>query len=69
MRTRIINLLLVPLLMAGLGLMLAGRLNAQTFTTLHSFAGSDGITPIALILSGNTLYGTAKGGGSSGKAS
>jgi uncharacterized repeat protein (TIGR03803 family) len=41
---------------------------AQTFTTLHSFAGypSDGAGPSGLILSGNTLYGTAGGGGSSG---
>src|SRR5258708_15322184 len=41
---------------------------AQTFTTLHSFAGypSDGANPHAgLILSGNTLYGTAANGGSS----
>src|SRR5438477_64525 len=52
---------------------------AQTFTVLHSFAAgsgsypydytnSDGAPPFAdLILSGNTLYGTAYGGGSSGK--
>jgi len=51
---------------------------AQTFTTLHSFSAggyvssgkytnSDGVNPIAgLILSGNTLYGTAQQGGSSG---
>src|ERR1019366_5337378 len=39
------------------------------FTTLHSFGGfhSDGVNPFAgLILSGNTLYGTANVGGSSG---
>jgi uncharacterized repeat protein (TIGR03803 family) len=38
------------------------------FSTLHSFAGgSDGAKPLAgLILSGNTLYGTAWQGGSSG---
>src|SRR5712671_5671321 len=41
---------------------------AQTFTTLHSFTGSDGVSSYAgLILSGNTLYGTTYGGGSSGK--
>src|SRR6266581_136289 len=39
------------------------------FTTLHSFAGpDDGANPEAgLILLGNTLYGTAQCGGSSGK--
>ena len=67
----------MPLLIAGLGLMLAGRVTAQTFTTLHSFTklsgsspytNSDGATPYAgLILSGNTLYGTAFYGGSSGR--
>jgi uncharacterized repeat protein (TIGR03803 family) len=37
------------------------------FTNLHSFTGSDGASPYAgLILSGNTLYGTARIGGSSG---
>ena len=51
--------------------------SAQTFTNLHSFAAivsdyphtnSDGHTPTAsLILSGNTLYGTASDGGSFGK--
>jgi len=40
---------------------------AQSFKTLHSFTnGSDGASPEAgLILSGNTLYGTAAHGGSS----
>jgi uncharacterized repeat protein (TIGR03803 family) len=39
------------------------------FTTLHNFAGysSDGAYPMAgLVLSGNTLFGTAESGGSSG---
>jgi len=37
------------------------------FTNLHSFTYSDGATPWAgLILSGNTLYGTAIQGGRSG---
>src|SRR5450759_1188805 len=68
MKTRIKNLFLLPALIAGLGLILAGRVTAQTFTTLHSFTyGSDGAFPYAgLILSGNTLYGTAYDGGSSG---
>jgi uncharacterized repeat protein (TIGR03803 family) len=59
--------LVLPALIAVLNLMPAGRVTAQTFTTLHSFNGSsDGASPYArLILSGNTLYGTASGGGSS----
>src|SRR5450759_856101 len=64
---------LLPALIAGLGLIPAGRVTAQTFTTLHSFTllnnstNSDGANPYAgLILSGNTLYGTAYYGGSSG---
>src|SRR5258707_7983031 len=63
-------LLLLPVLMAGLGMvMLAVPVRAQTFTTLHNFnfADSDGINPYAgLILSSNTLFGTTAGGGSSG---
>jgi uncharacterized repeat protein (TIGR03803 family) len=41
---------------------------AQTFTTLYSFTnGSDGAVPVGgLILSGNTLYGTAAYGGTNG---
>ena len=66
-------LLLLPI--AVLGLMQAGRATAQTFTTLYSFTAypsgystnSAGANPEAgLILSGNTLYGTAEGGGNSG---
>jgi uncharacterized repeat protein (TIGR03803 family) len=47
--------------------MTAAHLTAQVFTTLHSFTGgSDGSGPIGgLILSGNTLYGTAQTGGGS----
>src|SRR5712671_4684075 len=46
---------------AVLGSIVAGGVTAQTFTTLHSFEGSsDGAVPYGgLILSGNTLYGTA----------
>ena len=68
MKTRIKNLFLLPALIAGLALIMAGRVTAQTFTNLHSFiAVSDGATPFGgLILSGNTLYGTARAGGSSG---
>ena len=68
MKTYIINLFLLPALVAGLGLIPAGRATAQTFTNLHSFNYSDGVRPTAgLILSGNTLYGTAIVGGSSGQ--
>src|ERR1035441_8571508 len=63
----------LPALIAGLGLIPAGRVMAQTFTTLYSFTAtsnfinSDGANPEAgLILLGNTLYGTAFNGGSSG---
>ena len=63
-------------LIVSLGLILPGRVTAQTFTILHNFTAtsgpyggnSDGTGPQAgLILSGNTLYGTAYGGGDSGK--
>src|SRR6266404_4112574 len=68
----------LPLLIACLGLMPVALLRAQTFITLHSFSkvssdffccytNSDGDGPVAgLVLSNNTLYGTAKGGGTSG---
>ena len=68
-----IERLLPPLLMlaltAALGLMLAGRVSAQPFTTLYSFGtfpGGGSQPKSGLILSGNTLYGTAFQGGSSG---
>src|SRR5260370_1195064 len=74
MKRRIKNLFLVPALSAGLGLTLAGRVTAQTFTTLYNFTAttlppcpcpnSDGDGPNGLILSGSTLYGTAQYGGS-----
>src|SRR6266850_1180626 len=67
MGSAIKSLFLLPGLIVGLGLMPAGRVTAQTFTTLHSFTYSDGADPYAgLILSGNTLYGTAPSGGNSG---
>jgi uncharacterized repeat protein (TIGR03803 family) len=58
------KLLLVPALIVLLNLLPAGRATAQTFTTLHSFAGGGGASPTGVILLGNTLYGTAPGGGS-----
>ena len=66
---------LLPALIICLGLILAGRVTAQTFTTLHSFTAldqtyytnGDGRYPsCTLVLSGNVLYGTTYGGGSSG---
>jgi uncharacterized repeat protein (TIGR03803 family) len=75
MKVHIRNRFLLPVLAAGLGLALTGRLAAQTFTNLHVFkalsafpyTNSDGATPVAgLVLSGNNLYGTAKVGGNSG---
>jgi len=59
-------------LLAALNWMPAGQLAAQTLTTLHAFSAlgstnADGANPLAgLILSGNTLYGTAQNGGISG---
>ena len=53
---------------SGNGTVFAVNTDGTGFTTLHSFTGgSDGADPNAgLILSGNTLYGTASHGGSSG---
>src|SRR5947207_6627827 len=68
------NPFLLPALIASVGLTLAGRVTAQTFTTLHTFTAlsngdygtnSDGVAPNGLFLSGNTLYGTAKFSGPS----
>src|SRR6266404_2418493 len=78
MKTNLKDIFLLPALIAVLNLMLAGLVTAQTFTTLHSFTASitnssgvytngDGANPrTGLILAGNTLYGTAEDGGSSG---
>jgi len=73
------NLFLLPAVIAALNSLPAGRVAAQTFTTLYSFTAlsrrdsdyyyynSDGGDPQAgLILSGHTLYGTASAGGSGG---
>jgi uncharacterized repeat protein (TIGR03803 family) len=52
----------------GYGTVFAVNINSMDFTNLYSFTnGTDGASPYAgLILSGDTLYGTAAGGGSSG---
>ena len=70
------NPFLVPVLMAVIGVILAGRVTAQPFTTLHNFTenspfgisyiNSDGGGPQTLIMSGDTLYGTALGYGLGG---
>src|SRR5215472_11275483 len=68
----------LPMLVAALGCVLAGRVTAQTFRTLYSFTvpgmdssgnstNSDGADPAGgLISSGNTLFGTAFVGGTFG---
>ena len=73
MNTDIKYLFLLPVLTIALGLMLTGRATAQSVTILHTFpvsvAGinSDGAKPLSgLVLSGNTLYGTAYIGGTNG---
>jgi len=76
MKRCITNRLLLDGFVAAFGLMLAGRGTGQTFLALHSFkagtgscpilTNSDGVGPGSLILSGNTLYGAAWGGGSAG---
>src|SRR5438105_4911182 len=58
------SLPIASVLIASLGLMLAGRVTAQTFTTIHHFILGEGANAQAsLILSGNILYGTASKGG------
>ena len=75
MKSRMKNLIFLPVLIAGLALLLADQATAQICTTLHSFTATDsntgtnrdGANPTAgLILSGNTLYGTAYKGGTNG---
>src|SRR5262245_15297873 len=78
MNNRIKHPFLLPILTAALTLIAAARAEAQTFNTLHSFTSgayvssgkytnSDGANPLGtLVLSGNTLYGTAQQGGTSG---
>jgi uncharacterized repeat protein (TIGR03803 family) len=56
---------LLSVLTASLGAILAGQLQAQTFTTLHNFnLYTNGANPESgLVLSGNALYGTTVNGG------
>ncbi len=53
---------------SGNGTVFAINTDGTGFTNLHNFTGgSDGANPFAgLVISGNTLYGTATGGGSAG---
>ena len=74
------NCFLFPTLITLLNLIPAGRVTAQTFTTLYSFTagstdasgvytnsdGSYSLAGLSTNASGNTLYGTAQRGGSSG---
>jgi uncharacterized repeat protein (TIGR03803 family) len=56
------SLFLVSALMATLNWIPIGRVTAQTFTTLHSFTGSDGAhAGLITNISGNTLYGSSGG--------
>jgi uncharacterized repeat protein (TIGR03803 family) len=56
----------VPILLFSLSSMLTIQVHAQDFSTLYSFTGgTDGAAPTGLILSGDTLYGTAAYGGTS----
>jgi uncharacterized repeat protein (TIGR03803 family) len=63
-----LHLFLLPALLAGLNFIPAGRVTAQTFTTLHNFAddGDQAYPYAGLVLSGSTLYGTAVAEGSVG---
>jgi uncharacterized repeat protein (TIGR03803 family) len=78
MKTCIKQSIVLSLLVDVLGSMLVAPASAQTFTVLHSFTAlqpnssgvstnSDGASPSAgLVFSGNTLYGVADVGGTSG---
>jgi uncharacterized repeat protein (TIGR03803 family) len=74
MKMHIKKLFHLPALIVGMSLILTGHVSGQIFTTLHSFAlpyagatNDDGDNSAAgLILSGNTLYGTAEFFGNSG---
>src|ERR1700730_1296388 len=68
MKNCVKNLFLLSALTAGFSSILAGRATAQTFTTLHSFTGSEGVSLNGgLIVAGTSVYGTTYlGGGSNG---
>src|ERR1035441_6051250 len=67
MKTHLQNLFLLPTLIIGLNLIVAGPLMAQNFTLLYNFTNviDNSVGPAAgLVLSGNTLYGTTYSAGS-----
>src|SRR5437868_11965782 len=76
MKTSFPNPFFLSFLLVGVTLIGVSQASGQTFTTLYSFklqgtsspyTNTDGAKPnAALLLSGNTLYGTTKNGGSSG---
>jgi uncharacterized repeat protein (TIGR03803 family) len=68
MKLSIKNMFRMSLLNAALNLAVMEMVSGQTFTTLHHLSfNNDGAYPQAgLVLSGNTLYGTAGSGGSWG---
>jgi hypothetical protein len=54
----------VGALLVVVSLLLASSIQAQTFTAIHSFTGSDGQYPDGqLVVAGTQLYGTAQSGG------
>ncbi len=68
MNARPFRRLLIPVLLAGLGGMLVGRVTAQSLTILHQFAGgtNDGSQPLWMHLiqaSDGNFYGTTEYGG------
>jgi uncharacterized repeat protein (TIGR03803 family) len=75
-RTVIRNRLLAQVLMAGVAIITANQANAQAFTTLHNFTATAGLSAStnadgsnpdgSLIVTSNTLYGTAYHGGTAG---
>src|SRR6266404_1148240 len=67
MKTCANNPFLPFVVVAALVLVLPRQVSAQTSTLVHTFTGLGGLYPYGgLILSGNTLYGTASAGGSFG---
>ena len=76
MKTKVTNLFLpcIHVLVAGILSFHIHRVSAQTLAMLHTFTApgtyginSDGAGPAGLLVSENTLYGTASAGGASGE--
>jgi uncharacterized repeat protein (TIGR03803 family) len=75
MKTCVKKSLVVPLLTAALGCVVAAQVRAQTFSTLHNFTSCDRNTLVnldgwepnsPLTITGNTLYGATAHGGTGG---